>query len=65
MGLRHSEQASLWVATSELPKSPWHPTYTRLNSLLDAHSFDRFIEHLCAGLVTLLTWAARDERDCG
>ncbi len=47
MGIREDEQSSLWVATSELPKSPGHPFYTRLNALLDAHDFDRFVEGLC------------------
>ena len=47
MGTRTIEQSSLWVATSELPKSPGHPFYTRLNALLDAHDFDRFVEDLC------------------
>ena len=36
MGTRQSEQASLWIATAELPKSPGHLFYTRLNALLDA-----------------------------
>ena len=48
MGTRQSEQASLWVATAELPKSPGHPFYTRLNVLLDADNFDRFVEGQCA-----------------
>ena len=48
MGTRQSEQASLWVATVELPKSPGHPFYTRLNVLLDAEDFDRFVEGQCA-----------------
>src|ERR1035441_3979596 len=47
MGTRQSEQASLWVATAELPKSPGHPFYTRLNALLDADDFDRFVEGKC------------------
>jgi transposase len=47
MGTRQSEQSSLWVATSELPTSPGHPFYARLNALLDAHSFDQFVEGLC------------------
>src|SRR5450830_1951734 len=47
MGSRQSEQASLWVATAELPKSPGHPFYTRLNALLDADDFDRFVEGKC------------------
>jgi transposase len=49
MGTRQTEQSSLWVATSELPTSPGHPFYTRLNALLDAHDFDRFVEGLCRG----------------
>jgi len=48
METRQSEQASLWVATVELPKSPGHPFYTRLNALLDADNFDRFVEGQCA-----------------
>src|SRR5271170_4101834 len=48
MGTRRSEQGSLWVATAELPKSPGHPFYTRLNALLDADNFDRFVESQCA-----------------
>src|SRR5712664_1020755 len=48
MGTRQSEQAALWVATAELPKSPGHPFYTRLNALLDAADFDRFVEGQCA-----------------
>ena len=48
MGTRQSEQGSLWVATAELPKSPGHPFYTRLNALLDADDFDRFVEGQCA-----------------
>jgi transposase len=47
MGTRETEQSSLWVATSELPKSPSHPFYTRLNGLLDTRDFDRFVEKLC------------------
>jgi len=49
MGTRTTEQSSLWIATSELPKSPGHPFYARLNAILDAHDFDRFVEGLCAG----------------
>src|SRR5471030_2661750 len=48
MGTRESEQGSLWVATAELPKSPGHPFYTRLNALLDADDFDGFVEGQCA-----------------
>ena len=35
-------------ATADLPKSPGHPFYARLNAVLDAHDFDRFVEGQCA-----------------
>ena len=38
----------MWVATAGLPKSPGHPFYTRLNAVLEAADFDRFVEGLCA-----------------
>ena len=38
----------MWVATAELPKSPAHPFYTRLNTLLEAADFDLFVEGQCA-----------------
>src|SRR5687768_8102427 len=47
MGIREGEQSSLWVATSDLPASPGHPFYARLNAVLEAHAFDRFVEDLC------------------
>jgi transposase len=47
MGTRENEQSPLWVATSDLPASPGHPFYTRLNAILDAEGFDRFVEDQC------------------
>ena len=47
MGTRENEQSSLWIPASDLPKSPGHPFFVRLNALLDAHDFDRFVEGLC------------------
>jgi transposase len=47
MGTRESEQSSLWIPTSDLPKSPGHPFFARLNALLDAQDFDRFVEDRC------------------
>jgi transposase len=47
MGIREGEQSSFWVATSDLPASPGHPFYARLNAVLEAHDFDRFVEDLC------------------
>ena len=49
MGIREREQSLLWVAAAELPKSPGHPFYMRLNALLDAHDFVPFVEGLCRG----------------
>ena len=37
----------MWVATSDLPKSPGHPFYKRLNQVLAANSFDSFVEAAC------------------
>jgi transposase len=47
MGKRKSEQAPLWIPTTELPVSPGHPFYVRLNVILDAAGFDRFVEEQC------------------
>ena len=48
MGRRKSEtQPPLFVATSELPRTPGHPFYEKLNELLAEHRFDRFVEELC------------------
>src|SRR5438034_1534327 len=47
MGIRDGEQSPLWVVTADLPKSPGHPFYARLNALLEANDFDRFVEKKC------------------
>jgi len=47
MGTRETDQSPLWIAASDLPASPGHPFYTRLNVMLDAHGFDRFAEAQC------------------
>jgi transposase len=44
---RHAKQASMWVATQDLPRSAAHPFYTRLNQILDQHDFDGHVEGLC------------------
>ena len=41
-------QATMWVATADLPKSAGHPFYARLNRVLDEAGFDTFVEGLCA-----------------
>ncbi len=40
-------QATMWVATEDLPKSAGHPFYERLNRVLDEAGFDAFVEGLC------------------
>src|SRR6266849_1405590 len=48
MGKRRKRpQDAMWVATSDLPRSPGHPFYQRLNRALAANSFDSFVEAAC------------------
>ena len=47
LGKRKSEQQGLWIATTELPKSPGHPFYQKLNHVLSEAQFDRWIEKRC------------------
>jgi transposase len=44
---RQAKQASMWVATQDLPRSAAHPFYARLNQILDQHDFDGYVEGLC------------------
>src|ERR1035437_10420315 len=48
MGRCEAEQRSLWVASQELARSPGHPFYDKLNEVLEAGGFDRFVETVCA-----------------
>jgi transposase len=47
LGKRKSENQELWVATTELPRSPGHPFYKQLNRLLAEDGFDAWLEKLC------------------
>src|SRR6266404_2515898 len=47
MGKRTREQAPIWIPATELPVSPGHPFYARLNAILDDAGFDRFAEEEC------------------
>src|SRR5271170_534912 len=47
LGKRKNEQQGLWIATTELPKSPGHPFYQKLNDILAEAQFDRWIEKRC------------------
>jgi transposase len=43
---RHAKQASMWVATEDLPRSTAHPFYGRLNQIFDQDDFDGYVEGL-------------------
>ena len=47
LGRRRREEQAAWVATNELPKSPGHVFYRKLNQLLAKAEFDRRLEDLC------------------
>jgi hypothetical protein len=47
LGKRKQEQQGAWVATTDLPKSPGHPFYRKLNQLLDDAGFDSWLEEIC------------------
>src|SRR5437879_6241108 len=47
MGKRRKGQESMWIAKSDLPTSPGHPFYQRVNELLDEAKFDAFVEGQC------------------
>src|SRR6266852_1767286 len=44
---RTSHQGDLFVTSADLPRSPGHAFYDRLNRLLDESGFDHFVEYLC------------------
>jgi transposase len=48
IGKRKQRQEAMFVTTSELPRSPGHPFYQRLNRVLDEARFDEFAEKHCA-----------------
>ena len=45
---RHARQATMWVATADLPMGAGHPFYARLTRVLDEAGFDAFVEGQCA-----------------
>ena len=47
LGKRKHEQQEAWVATTDLPKSPGHPFYCKLNRLLADAGFDAWLEAVC------------------
>jgi transposase len=48
MRKRPQEQQEGWIATTDMPKSPGHPFYRKLNALLAEADFDRWVEGRCA-----------------
>lgn len=48
LGRREAKQTGMWVATGDLPRSPGHVFYEKLNGLLAEADFDRRCEDLCA-----------------
>jgi transposase len=47
LGKRQPQQADLWLVVTDLPQTPAHPFYTKLNGLLEGAGFDPFVEDLC------------------
>jgi transposase len=48
MGKRQPKQPDLFISTANLPVSPGHPFYRKLNQVLSEAGFDGFVEKLCA-----------------
>lgn len=47
MGQRDIPQPEMWIGHHQLPKSPGHPFYRRLERVLDEKGFDAFCEEQC------------------
>lgn len=47
LGRRKDETQELWVATTDVARSPGHPFYRALNELLREGGFDRWVEKRC------------------
>ena len=54
MGTRkqREKQEDIWIAHTELASAPGHPFYQRLNELLEAEQFDKFVEERCGKFYT-------------
>lgn len=49
MGERKPVQESLFFVAADLPRTPAHPFYQKLNTILAEHGFDPFVQNICAG----------------
>lgn len=48
MGKRLTEQqGEFWITIADVPATPAHPFYQKLNEVLNDHSFDAFVEDRC------------------
>jgi transposase len=47
LGKRIPKQSELFVPVAQLPRSPAHPFYSKLNAVLHEAGFDAFVEQLC------------------
>ena len=47
LGKRKRQQQEAWVATCDLPQSPGHPFYEKLNRVLAEAKFDDYVEERC------------------
>jgi len=53
IGKRTTErQGELWVPTADMPSTPAHPFYRKLNEVLDSNGFDAFAEARCREFYT-------------
>ena len=48
LGKRAAKQSELFIPVTQLPKTPAHPFYAKLNTVLAESQFDPFVENLCA-----------------
>ena len=44
---RKLRQSTMWITTSDLPRTAAHPFYERINRILDQAGFDGHVEKLC------------------
>jgi len=44
---KQQRKETLWIPASEIPKPAAHPFYRQLNSILEEHRFDDFVEKTC------------------
>lgn len=47
LGRQEGEAQTMWVSTCDIPKSPGHPFYQKLNRILAGAGFDRLVGEWC------------------